>query len=189
MNTRRILSQSALVVGVLVFSAALQASAVFTEPSTTPPNADAYAPLSTSPTAQAKVGGLLLNTGGASNGLIVQTGNVGIGVVSPTQKLDVAGYVNGTGLCIGNDCRTSWAGAAVPTYTTRISGITHHNSASVSCQAGEVMTGGGCNCQDTASGDDSSAYGGYPSGNGWTCPNTSGNGCGNNRAYVRCVQY
>jgi len=39
---------------------------------------------------------------------ISNTGNVGIGTVNPSQKLDVAGYVKGTGLCIGNDCRTSW---------------------------------------------------------------------------------
>lgn len=41
----------------------------------------------------------------------VQTtsGNVGIGVPSPSQRLDVLGYVRGqSGLCIGDDCRTSW---------------------------------------------------------------------------------
>ena len=39
----------------------------------------------------------------------VSPGNVGIGVLSPSQKLDVAGYVRGsTGLCIVDDCRTSW---------------------------------------------------------------------------------
>ena len=38
----------------------------------------------------------------------LNSGNVGIGTVNPSQKLDVAGYVKGTGLCIGNDCRTSW---------------------------------------------------------------------------------
>lgn len=35
-------------------------------------------------------------------------GDVGIGMTVPSQKLDVAGYVKGTGLCIGADCRTSW---------------------------------------------------------------------------------
>jgi hypothetical protein len=44
--------------------------------------------------------------------LIVRYGNVGIGTTNPTQKLDVAGYVKGTGLCIGNDCRTSWPGGS-----------------------------------------------------------------------------
>jgi len=40
---------------------------------------------------------------------INQNGNVGIGITAPTQKLDVNGYVKGrSGLCIGNDCKTSW---------------------------------------------------------------------------------
>jgi len=194
MNLRRILSSTALVVGTVLLSAGLQTFAAFTQPTATPPGNDAYAPLSTSPTAQIKVGGLdlgaltvrggaVINTGtGIANGLIVQNGNVGIGATnpsqklvvqsgnpstaiqiipyndasksasiimdneilriktaapndggirfdtptgndrmtitragdvgigtaSPSQKLDVNGYVKGTGLCIGTDCRTIW---------------------------------------------------------------------------------
>lgn len=41
--------------------------------------------------------------------LAIFDGNVGIGVSSPTQKLDVAGFVKARqGLCIGEDCRTGW---------------------------------------------------------------------------------
>jgi len=36
-------------------------------------------------------------------------GNVGVGKQSPAYKLDVAGNVNGAGLCIAGDCKTSWA--------------------------------------------------------------------------------
>lgn len=93
---RRTFSQIALVAGVLLFSAGIQTFATFTPPTTSPPNANAYAPLSTGPDAQAKTGGLLLNTGGATNGLIVQFGNVGIGTTNPGQKLSVAGIVEST---------------------------------------------------------------------------------------------
>ena len=87
----------------------------FTEPTQAPPGGNVPAPLNVGSIGQSKSGGLILNTGGAAIGLIVDKGDVGIGTPSPTQKLDVAGYVKGqTGLCIGNDCRTSWPAA---TYT------------------------------------------------------------------------
>jgi hypothetical protein len=36
-------------------------------------------------------------------------GRLGIGVTNPTEKLDVAGYVKGrSGLCIGDECKSSW---------------------------------------------------------------------------------
>ena len=103
MNLRRIFSQTALVIGAILFSIGLQTVA-FTEPTTSPPNADVYAPLNTGPTVQKKTGGIILNTGGAENGLTVEFGNVGIGTLTPTAKLDVSGSANFTsGVKIGND--------------------------------------------------------------------------------------
>ena len=40
------------------------------------------------------------------------TGNVGIGLEAPNEKLDVAGKVRGTELCIGADCRAVWPSSA-----------------------------------------------------------------------------
>lgn len=58
-------------------------------PSSDPPGGNVSAPLHTGSAGQSKAGGLVLNTGGAANGLIVSQGNVGIGASSPSYKLDV----------------------------------------------------------------------------------------------------
>lgn len=94
MNLRRILSQAALVIGALVFSIGLQAyAATFAIPTSGFPNGDAQAPLDTGPNANVKAGGLVVNSGGAPNGLLVPSGNVGIGTVNPLSKLHT--YVTG----------------------------------------------------------------------------------------------
>lgn len=63
----------------------------WSEPVANPPAGNAPAPLNVSNIGQAKVGGLILNTGGAAVGLVVDKGNVGIGELNPGAKLDVAG--------------------------------------------------------------------------------------------------
>lgn len=63
-------------------------------------------------------------------------GNVGIGTVNPTTKLDVSGNINSTGdvigarLCIGADCRNAWPAAGGGGDITAVN-------------AGTGMTGGG----------------------------------------------
>jgi len=203
MNLSKILSQTALIIGVLFFSAGLQTLAVFTPPTTTPPNADAYAPLTTSPTVQAKVGGLLLNTGSAINGLLIPNGNVGIGTLNPTAKLDVVGAVKvGTAAAVICDATssgqqrynstsnvmeycngTTWTSMGGGTGGGFTSCRTISRAGSASCPAGETMTGASCRGVDTCSGSDSSAYGGSLTNTGITCAN---HGCTTHTAYVRC---
>jgi hypothetical protein len=59
----------------------------WSEPTVAPPGGNVYAPLNTGSGGQIKTGGLILNTGGATNGLIVANGTVGIGVTSPAARL------------------------------------------------------------------------------------------------------
>lgn len=101
----------------LFFSVFFANAQVWTPPTQIPPLGNPSPPLHEGGTAQSKIGGLLIATGSVTNGLIVQNGNVGIGVLSPTQKVDVDGYVKGTGLCIGSDCKTAWP-ATPPTPET-----------------------------------------------------------------------
>ncbi len=72
-----------LVLALLLTFGLSYAYASWSEPTATPPGGNADAPINVGSAAQKKIGGLLLNTGGAINGLIVQYGNVGIGTVSP----------------------------------------------------------------------------------------------------------
>ena len=82
----------ALVFGIIVicFAVAVYVSA-WTEPGATPPGSNVAPPLNVSGTGQSKAGGLIINTGGAANGLIVDQGNVGIGTVTPSAKLEIDG--------------------------------------------------------------------------------------------------
>lgn len=50
------------------------------------------------------------------------SGNVGIGTMTPSQKLDVTGNIRATQLCIGADCRGAWPAAAGGTVTSVGSG-------------------------------------------------------------------
>ena len=63
----------------------------FTEPAQLPAGGNVLPPLDTSATGQAKAGGLILNTGGAPVGFIVDKGSVGIGTSSPSGTLGIIG--------------------------------------------------------------------------------------------------
>ena len=67
--------------------------AAWTAPAAAPPGNNIASPINTGPVGQSKQGGLILNTGGSTNGLIVQYGNVGIGTTNPQAMLDVAGNI------------------------------------------------------------------------------------------------
>jgi len=66
----------------------------WTEPPENPPSGNVPAPLNVGVDGQSKAGGLILNTGNATTGLVVTYGNVGIGTTTPAFKLDVNGMVS-----------------------------------------------------------------------------------------------
>jgi len=110
----------ALILGVLAMSVFVGYFIfAWTEPTQPPPQGNVPAPINVGPQGQAKEGGLILNTGGASIGLLVQSGNVGIGTTDPKEKLHVSGgdiYVDsGKGLKklywrFNNRCAFNWRG-------------------------------------------------------------------------------
>lgn len=64
----------------------------FTEPTAPPPGGIVPPPpLNVGPAGQSKTGGLILNTGGATYGLIVDKGRVGVNTTSPGAALHVLG--------------------------------------------------------------------------------------------------
>lgn len=99
-----------LILALALFYGAAVVSA-WTGPTSAPPGNNAPAPINVSGTSQVKAGGLWIGSLGTDGGATFG-GNVGVGTVSPGQKLDVAGYIRGTGLCIGSDCRTAWPPAS-----------------------------------------------------------------------------
>jgi len=106
---------------VLLFAFAFYIFA-WTEPTAVAPGNNVATPLNISNVGQSKAGGLSLNTGGAPIGLIVQNGSVGIGTITPGYKLDVAGNINATQLCIGGSCQSSWPAATAATACFTVSG-------------------------------------------------------------------
>ncbi|MBI4118060.1 MAG: hypothetical protein HY455_00780 [Parcubacteria group bacterium] len=109
-----------LVVGISYVHAA------WSEPTATPPNNNTAPPINEGAVDQVKDAGLSVDALTVFGDSYI-TGKVGVGVVpsGSTQKIEAAGYVKGTGLCIGSDCRTSWPSSGIgsetdPTVTSSV---------------------------------------------------------------------
>lgn len=94
-NILKEISKVVILGGVLI---ALQAIA-FTEPTQAPPGGNVPAPVNVGPVFQEKVGGFTAASLGSRGSAFLATdsGNVGIGITSPAQKLDVAGTLQALG--------------------------------------------------------------------------------------------
>jgi hypothetical protein len=119
---RRLLPGIALIIGTFLVSIGFHVLA-FTEPSAGPTGGTVYVPLNTGSNWQSKAGGLDLNTSGAyAAGLIVSSGNVGIGTASPGAKLEVAGQVKITGGTPGAGKILTSDASGLATWTTPAGG-------------------------------------------------------------------
>jgi len=124
MKQENIYKIAPIFISVFVFCFAIVFYALgWTEPAVAPPGGNVDVPINVGGTGQSKAGGLVLNTGGAANGLIVQNGKVGIGTASPSQKLDVVGQIHATqDICTdagGGKCLGTIGGGSGPiTYVS-----------------------------------------------------------------------
>jgi len=113
---------AALILSALVMSFAFSylVFGAWSEPNAVPPSGNIDAPLNVSATDQTKLGGLILNSGGASaNGLVVQNGKVGIGTASPEFKLSLdndGGIIAKGTFGSGADLTTTGAGTRMIWY-------------------------------------------------------------------------
>lgn len=130
---------------------------------------------------------------------ILANGDVGIGDTTPTAKLDVNGGIKlgTTSTCNAATqgtmrynsgaveyCNTSNNWVTLGGLGTRtIRSSSGSCDASVSCQSGEVLVGGGCR----ASGSGVGWLGSYPSGNTWQCSAWTCTGGAAFTAYAVCI--
>jgi hypothetical protein len=63
----------------------------WTDPVSAPPQGNVSAPINVGSALQQRIGPLVINTGGALVGLSIPQGNVGIGTLTPSEKLEVVG--------------------------------------------------------------------------------------------------
>gem|GEM_PF-5770913 len=98
---KKTLEKTAYWIGILtigiVVGVTVKAVSAWVEPNAMPPGGNIAAPLNTGNIGQSKQGGLTLNIGGATYGLIVDKGLVGIGVTAPGEKLEVNGNIKLSG--------------------------------------------------------------------------------------------
>lgn len=71
------------------------------------------------------------------------TGNVGIGVTSPTQRLEVNGNIKATQLCLGADCRGTWPSGGTVTSVTAGTGLVTSPGAGITATGSIGIAAGG----------------------------------------------
>lgn len=91
-----------LCLGIIV-GVTIKMVGAWVEPGAMPPGGNIAAPLNTGNIGQAKIGGLTVNIGGSTYGLIIDKGLVGIQTTTPKAALDVNGDILGHNLNLNNN--------------------------------------------------------------------------------------
>jgi len=104
---KKLLENSVRWVGILCLGVALGVTikvvGAWVEPNQMPPGGNIAAPFNTGNVGQSKIGGLTLNIGGATYGLIVDKGLVGIKTTDPQADLDVNGDIRAHNLNLNDN--------------------------------------------------------------------------------------
>jgi len=109
--------------------------------------------------------GALVVASGGSDTLTLKNGNVGIGTTNMSQKLEVAGNVSSTQLCLGGTCQSNWSSSGQ--WITTSTGI-YYSSGYVGIGTGlggsnyklDVVSGGGTTARFGTAGGDTVVIGG-----------------------------
>ncbi len=165
----------------------------WTAPVGSPPGNDVLPPINTGLTAQAKLGGLIIGTGISSSqtALSIPIGNLAIGTSTAMTKPGQGGFldVKDAWLRDANGGIGGWAsalggGGALALDPSKFYTRPAANVAGqLDCLTGDTMISGSCVGYDVCDDQDSTSFGGYPSGNGWYCPSVN---CTRITTYVRC---
>ncbi len=99
----RITTITTAVISAILLALLPVGASAWTGPTAAPPSNNVAAPLNVSGSAQAKGAGLLLATSATTYGLLVQNGNVGIGLLNPGYKLEIAGSVGASAFFYTSD--------------------------------------------------------------------------------------
>ncbi|MBI5332791.1 MAG: hypothetical protein HZB65_04410, partial [Candidatus Aenigmarchaeota archaeon] len=81
------------------------------------------------------------DSSGYAKAIITSAGEVGIGTLFPSKRLDVNGSVKATELCIGNDCRTEWTVASSQLNIVALNTTGNITSAGSMKMAGNLLIG------------------------------------------------
>ena len=129
MKNRYLLPTFAVVITAAVSFGANALAQSFTEPSSPPPQNNAYAPLDVSATPQSKTAGLILNNNGSAAYGLITGGSVSINnltpPLTPVTTLNVNGNVGATAYCDvnGQNCITP-GGSSGGSALTTLAGVT-----------------------------------------------------------------